>query len=114
MRNLQDEAVSCRHCDKTLAYGTSRQQQHLDQCEKYQTSLQEVRKRKRQSSITLIAAFDQISPYEHSKLDELAALIIYDAGLPLGFLSIRLYNHSFIACALPTIHQAESECLLPC
>jgi hypothetical protein len=32
-----------------------------------------------------LATFDRISPHEHSKLDELAALIIYDANLPLTF-----------------------------
>ena len=85
MRTLQDRAVSCRYCDKTLAYGTSRQQQHLDQCQKYQVSLQETRKRKRNDSTAPITAFDQISPHEHNELDELAALMIYDAGLPLGF-----------------------------
>jgi hypothetical protein len=85
MKTLQDRAVSCRYCDKTLAYGTSRQQQHLEQCQKYQASLQETRKRKRNDSTTPITAFDQINPHEQNELDELAALMIYDIGLPLGF-----------------------------
>jgi Protein of unknown function (DUF 659) len=32
-----------------------------------------------------LAIFDKISPYKHSKLDKLAALMIYDVGLPLTF-----------------------------
>jgi hypothetical protein len=32
-----------------------------------------------------LATFDRISPHEHSKLDGLAALMIYNANLPLTF-----------------------------
>jgi hypothetical protein len=82
---LQDQAVSRRHCNKTLAYGASRQQQHLDHCQRYLSSLQETKKRKLDDESPLLATFDRISPHEHSRLDELAALMIYDAGLPLSF-----------------------------
>jgi hypothetical protein len=47
--------------------------------------LQEAKKRKLDDENSLPAAFDRISSHEHSKLDELAALMVYDAGLALGF-----------------------------
>jgi hypothetical protein len=47
--------------------------------------LQEIKKRKLSDESSLLATFNKISPYKYSKLDELAALIIYNANLPLTF-----------------------------
>jgi hypothetical protein len=43
-----------------------------------------------------MAAFNQIPAYEHNKLDELAAFMIYEAGLPLSFFkhfAVRAFFH---------------------
>jgi hypothetical protein len=47
--------------------------------------LQKAKKRKLDDESSLPAAFNRISSHEHSKLDELAALMIYDADLALSF-----------------------------
>lgn len=64
-------------------------------------SLQESRKRKRDNDNSPIAAFDHISTYEHSRLDELAALMIYDTGLPLSF-----FEHSAVQAFLYRLRPA--------
>jgi hypothetical protein len=62
--NLQDGAVTCRHCDKTFAYGGTRQQQYLDKCQKYQASLLELKKRKHEDERPINAVFDTINTFE--------------------------------------------------
>jgi hypothetical protein len=79
----------CRHCDTPLAPGATRQQDHLNKCVEYHDSIQQEKKRKlnslESSNNVSSTAFDRISPAEHSRLDRLAALMIYDTGLPFVF-----------------------------
>jgi hypothetical protein len=48
-----------------------------------------------------LATFNRISPHKHSKLDELAALMIYNANLPLTF-----FEHSAIKAFLHRLRPA--------
>jgi Protein of unknown function (DUF 659) len=71
------------------------------QCQRYQSSLHEAKKRRLEDNNSPIAAFDQISIHEHSKLDELAALMVYEAGLPLSF-----FEHSAVQAFLHRLRPA--------
>jgi hypothetical protein len=79
----------CRHCDTPLASGAIRQQDHLNKCVEYHDSIQQEKKRKLNSlefsNNVSSTAFDRISPAEHSRLNRLTALMIYDTGLPFVF-----------------------------
>jgi hypothetical protein len=76
--------VICRHCKESSAPGKTRQEEHLQQCRAYQRTLEQLKKRKLEASgPPAVIPFDKVTPIEKIELDNLAALMVYDAGLSL-------------------------------
>jgi hypothetical protein len=92
--DYKNGAAVCRHCDRPEYPNNSRMKLHLTECLLYQqyssaqTAERLAKKRRLQSGQeqpTQATISDIMTPARHSRADELAALMIYQAGLPFGF-----------------------------
>jgi BED zinc finger len=105
-------AAVCRHCGKTDTNNTNRLKLHLIECQLYQqfliaqTAERVVKKRRLESGKDdLIQATigDHLTLIRHARADELAALIVFQAGLPFTFFEkpeviafLRALNSAYI------------------
>jgi hypothetical protein len=92
--DYKNGCAECRHCGKKSCINNNRMKTHLTECPEYQQFLitqaaERATKKRRvetgEEETSRITLGDHMTAARHLRADELAALMVYQAGLPFGF-----------------------------
>jgi len=107
--------VQCLHCHQQMAKGASRQQSHLNQCNKYQTRVINRPSPHALAQITLDAQIRPLSAAVIKALHRTAAMAVYMSNLSFNHYEnpyVRAHEQVFHSNYIPPSHTAMAGVLL--